>query len=248
MVIPIGDENPIRVVPFVTWMLLVANVAVFLLGQPWAGGTCAQFRFFLEWAAVPRELFQGAPLDASQVSASTPPACRLTPVANKNVYLAILSSMFLHAGWVHLLGNMLYLWIFGNNVEDRLGHLRFAVFYVAMGAVATLVFAVANATSLTSLVGASGAIAGVLGAYLVLFPHSRVTVLVFLLPVQLPALLVLGMWFVLQLQEVHIGSMAGAGVAYLAHVAGFVAGAVYCLVAAPPPRRRRRPPVPPYWA
>jgi membrane associated rhomboid family serine protease len=225
------------------------NVGVFVFGQPWAAGTCAQYRFFLEWAAVPRELSQAAPLNAFQVGASTPPACGLAPVADKNVYAAILYSMFLHAGWLHLVGNMLYLWIFGNNVEDRLGHLGFALFYLAVGTVATLVFAAANPGSLVTLVGASGAIAGVLGAYLVLFPHSRVTVLVpflFFLPAELPALFVLGLWFVLQFQQLQVASMAGGGVAYLAHVAGFVAGALFCVVALPR-RRARRPPPPQAW-
>ena len=241
MVIPVGDHNPTRRTPWVTWLLVAANVVVFVFLQPWAGDTCEQHAFFLEWAVVPHELFDGEPLDAAEVRATTPPACGLQPAGDKNVYLAVLWSLFLHAGWIHLLGNMLYLWIFGNNVEDRLGHVRFLLFYLACGVIATLAFAVPNATSPVTLVGASGAIAGVLGAYLVLFPGARVTVLVpflFFLPLRLPALLVLGAWFLLQLGEVRVADMAGSGVAYLAHVAGFLAGMALIAVSG---RGRRRP-------
>lgn len=244
MVIPVGDENPTRRRPVVTWLLVAVNVGVFVFVQPWWADACAQQRFFLHWATIPVELFQGRPLGPGQVAGATPPACDLSPAQDKNVYAAVLYSMFLHAGWLHLLGNMLYLAVFGNNVEDRLGHLRFGAFYLLCGAVATLVFAVPNAGSPTTLVGASGAIAGVLGAYLMLFPGARITVLVpFLLfmPLRLPALLVLGLWFVFQLQGVGMAAMAGASVAYLAHVAGFVAGAVLVLSLGLRPRRRPPP-------
>jgi membrane associated rhomboid family serine protease len=149
--------------------------------------------------------------------------------------------MFLHAGWLHLLGNLLFLWIFGDNVEDRFGHLRYLGFYVLCGVIATLVFVVPAGDSTVSLVGASGAIAGVLGAYFVLFPHSRITVIVpplFFLPFRMRAFLVLGMWFVFQLLEVQVDEMAGGGVAYLAHVAGFVAGVMLTYVLGL--RRQRR--------
>ncbi len=243
MVIPIGDDNPTRRVPWVNWLLVAANVVVFVFFEPWAAGDCAQQAFFLRYAAIPAELGQGAPLDATQVDTTTPDPCRLEPVPDKPVYVAILTAMFLHAGWVHLIGNMLYLWIFGNNVEDRYGHLRYLGFYLLSGALATVVFVVPNLASTTTLVGASGAIAGVLGSYLVLFPGARVTVLVpflFFLPLGLPAALVLGLWFVLQLGEVRVAQLAGGGVAYLAHVAGFVAGMVLTIAAGVrrPPRRR----------
>lgn len=226
MVIPIGDHNPTRRTAWVTLTLVAANVAVFVLFEPWSADRCTQESFFLQWATIPRELAQSAPLDTTEVASTT--SCPLQPFPAKNVYLAVLSSLFLHASWLHLLGNMLYLWVFGNNVEDVLGHLRFLGFYLLSGVVATAVFAVANLGSLSTLVGASGAIAGVLGAYLVRFPRARVTSLVpflFFLPIELPALIVLGLWFVLQLNEVtQAASMAGGGVAYLAHVAGFVFG------------------------
>lgn len=231
MVIPIGDDNPTRRTPWVTFALVAANIATFVLFEPWSADRCTQEAFFLQWAAIPKELTEGAPLDAGEVARRV--SCPLQPIPEKNVYLAMLSSMFLHASWIHLLGNMLYLWIFGNNVEDVFGHLRFLAFYLLSGLVATVAFVAANPDNPSTLVGASGAVAGVLGAYLVLFPHARVTSLVpflFFLPLELPAVIVLGLWFVLQLNQVtQTASMAGGGVAYLAHVAGFVFGLVVTL-------------------
>jgi membrane associated rhomboid family serine protease len=167
-----------------------------------------------------------------------PRECPVIDERGKQPYLSVLFSMFLHGGWLHILGNMLFLWVFGNNVEDRMGRLRFLAFYLFCGYVAALGFAYAYPTSTTTLVGASGAIAGVLGAYLVLFPRARVTSLVpiaiILLPLRLPAWLVLGGWFLLQyVYSSGTAVAAGAGVAYLAHVFGFVAGAAIALVARP---------------
>lgn len=242
MVIPLGDRNPTRRRPWVTWLLIAANVGVFAFVQPWAAGECDQRAFFLEYGAIPAELVQGAPLDASQVAEVSPPQCALAPVADKPVYAAALFSLFLHGGWLHLLFNMLYLGVFGNNIEDRLGHLRYAAFYLGCGALATAAFVLPNADSSVSLVGASGAIAGVLGAYLVMFPRVAVTVtvpiLLFLI-LRLPAGLVLLLWFVGQL--LPLGQpMGSGGVAYLAHVAGFVAGMVIVLLLGHRPTRRRR--------
>jgi membrane associated rhomboid family serine protease len=143
--------------------------------------------------------------------------------------------MFLHGGWLHILGNMLFLWVFGNNVEDRLGRLRFLVFYLFCGYVAAYGFAFGSPHSTATLVGASGAIAGVLGAYLVMFPRARVTSIVPLafifIPLRLPAWAVLGGWFLLQwLYSSGTAVASGAGVAYLAHVYGFVAGLVVALL------------------
>ncbi len=244
MVIPVGDRNPTRRTPWVNWLLLAVNVGVFVVLEPWWADACSQQRFFLQWAAVPAEIAQGEPLDARQVQATTPPVCQVAPVADKDVYAAILYSMFLHAGWLHLLGNVLYLWIFGNNVEDRYGHLGYLGFYLLSGTAATMAFTLPNLHSPVTLVGASGAIAGVLGAYLLLFPAAQVTVVVpflFFLPLELPALIVLGLWFVLQLDAVA-GSMSGGGVAYLAHVSGFVAGMILTILfglrSRPPGRRQ----------
>jgi len=233
MVIPVRDHNPTRRTPWVNRLVIAINIVVFVFFEPWWGGACQQQEFFLPYAAIPAELGDAEPLDAREVADSSPARCRLRPVTDKPVYLAVLTAMFLHAGWLHLLGNMLYLWIFGNNVEDRFGHLGYLAFYLASGIIATVIFAVPNLASPATLVGASGAIAGVLGSYLVLFPAARVTVLVpflFFLPLALPAVIVLGLWFVLQLGEVRVTSMTGGGVAYLAHVAGFLAGMVLTVV------------------
>jgi membrane associated rhomboid family serine protease len=237
VVIPIHDLNPVRRVPVVTYLLLVLNVVVFLIEPiaraPLAGGVgpvqaCRQEAFFQHWGAIPRELLHNEQLPRTVLRPTAdgclvgPPDYRKTPV------VSAVSAMFLHGGWLHLLGNMLFLFVFGNNVEDRLGRLRFLFWYLAWGLVATYAFAATMPSSTSVVVGASGAIAGVLGAYLVLFPRARVVSLVpffFFIPARLPAWLVLGSWFVLQWFYAAGGGVTeGSGVAYLAHVAGFVAG------------------------
>jgi membrane associated rhomboid family serine protease len=250
MLIPIGDINPVRRTPWVMRLLILANVAVFFLVQPFGG--CEQQQFFVQWAAIPAELWQGRPLDAGEIAVlQQQSGCQLAPTADKPVYAGVLFSMFFHADFFHLAGNMLFLWVFGNNIEDFFGPVRFAAWYVVFGAVATAVFAGVNAESAITLVGASGAVAGVLGSYLVLHPTARVTVVVlplFFLAFQLPALVVLGAWFLLQLREVGGAAVGGGGVAYLAHVAGFVAGIAITIASGGRPqrrrRRRRRPPPP----
>ena len=242
MVIPVRDHIATRRRPWINRLLLLLNIAIFVFAEPWASDdACREQAFFLEHAAIPEEITSGQPLDAREVAASTSRECDLSPIPDKPVYFAILSAMFLHAGWGHLLGNMLFLWVFGDNVEDRMGHLRYLGFYLVCGVAATVAFVVPTPDSPSTLVGASGAIAGVLGAYFVLFPRSRVTVIVlplWFLPFSLPAVLVLGFWIVLQVVEVRIDPMAGGGVAYLAHVAGFIAGMVLAW------RWRRSHPVP----
>ncbi len=242
MLIPIGDLNPVRTTPWVMRLLLAANIGVFLLVQPLGEGVCAQQQLFLEWAMIPAEVARGSPLTAQEVAALAP-GCDLRTAPDKPVHIAVVVSTFFHADVLHLAGNMLFLWVFGNNVEERFGHLRFLVLYLLFGVVAGIAFAVTNPDSTLTLVGASGAVAGVLGSYLVLHPTARVTVVVvplLFLALQLPAVLVLGAWFLLQLREVGGDAAAGGGVAYLAHVAGFVAGAAVTLVAGRQPRRRRR--------
>jgi membrane associated rhomboid family serine protease len=251
VVLPISDANPTRRFPLVTLLLVAANVGVFVFAQPWNADACTQQAFFVEWAAVPDEIVTGEPLNQEEVNQSTTSGCPIRAVPNKPVYLSILSAMFLHAGWGHLLGNMLYLWVFGNNVEDRLGRAAFLGFYLFCGVVATIAFVLPNANSALTLVGASGAVAGVLGAYLVMFPGARVTVFIapfFFLP--LPAIIVLGGWFLLQVFSGRVADMAGGGVAYLAHVAGFVVGALLTLTLRQPRPRRpqpRRAQQPPTW-
>lgn len=243
MVIPLGDENPTRRRPWLTWLVLALNIVVFVAVQPWWADECTQRGFFTDYGAIPAELVRGEPLDAGEVAAANPD-CQLGGNEDKPVYASAVFSLFLHGGWLHLLGNMLFLWIFGDNIEDRLGHLGFLAFYLVAGLIATAAFVLANPDSTTSLVGASGAIAGVLGAYLVIYPRRAVTVAVpffFFALIRLPAIVVLGLWFVYQLLPLGTAStQGGAGVAYLAHVAGFVFGALGVLALGYRPERRRR--------
>jgi membrane associated rhomboid family serine protease len=246
VVIPIHDENPLRRLPIVTWSLIAVNVGVFLTepGVSHIGlhatetvrQACTQAAYFDHHAAIPKELIHNRPLADHRYAVATSAGNVNCPVVNesgKRPWLSVLESMFLHAGWLHLLGNMLFLLIFGNNVEDRMGRLRFLAFYVGCGYVAAYGFALSNPSSAVAVIGASGAIAGVLGAYLVVFPRARVISLVpflFFIPLRLPAWLVLGGWFILQwAYSGATGSASGAGVAYLAHVYGFVFGAAIAL-------------------
>lgn len=261
MVLPVHDINLTRRTPVVTYLLLLANVVVFLLSPlglaALSGGTtqartCVQVAFFDRYAAVPSELVHGRPPESAATGATgRDPAtgdagCVVSspPEFAKNPALSVLTAMFLHGGWLHLLGNMLFLYVFGNNVEDRLGRLRFLVFYLVCGYAATYGYALFSPHSDAPLVGASGAIAGVLGAYLVLFPRAKVwSLLTFLyfLPVRLPAWVVLGFWFVLQYGYFRgAGLVDGEGVAYGAHVIGFVVGAALVLVLRLRGRERRR--------
>lgn len=246
--IPLRDSNPTRRTPWVTLILIAANVAVFLLWQPIAGSEVDQQVFAFCQAQIPWEVTHGenlaegggaarSALSAAFGAQSGAPIQSLLRerCADKSPYLSLLVSMFLHGGWLHIAGNMLYLWIFGNNVEDRLGRFAFLAFYLMGGLAATgLQMAFAPGSVIPSL-GASGAIGAVLGAYLVLFPRARVTTLVmfvFISVMQLPALLVLGAWFVLQLFSGvgQIGQVASGGVAYWAHVGGFGFGAAAALL------------------
>ncbi|WP_437095437.1 rhomboid family intramembrane serine protease [Streptomyces sp. enrichment culture] len=243
MAIPVHDVNPVRRTPWVTYALLAANFAVFVLLTPGVSGSltgegglaqmCDLQAFLERYAVVPQELIHHrmprlVPTGETGVGPQGPGCVVRPPGYDKVPELSVLTSLFLHGGWLHLLGNLLFLWIFGNNVEDRMGHLRFLLFYLVCGYAAAYVFALVNSGSDTPLIGASGAIAGVLGAYLVLYPKARVWVLVPLLiflPLRLPAWIVLGSWFVLQAVYSSGAGVSRAGtVAYLAHVAGFVVG------------------------
>ncbi len=257
MVIPVHDVNPVRRTPWVTYLLIAVNVVVFLL-TPAARDTgmaavgprelCQQEAFYDRYAAIPRELVDNRQLPATPDGevgiGPNGPGCVVRPSGyHKIPVLSVLYSMFLHGGWLHLLGNMLFLWVFGNNVEDRLGRVRFLVFYLLCGYVAAYGFALANAGSAAPLIGASGAVAGVLGAYLMFFPRARVWSLVPILlfiPLRLPAWLVLGLWFALQwVYSAGYAVSAAGSVAYLAHVFGFVFGFLAAI-----PFLRRRPPYP----
>jgi membrane associated rhomboid family serine protease len=211
-VIPIHDDNPSRSTPFVTWTLMTACLAVFLwqAGLDGRAAQAAVYRFGLVPAVFVGEVGLAPGL------APLPPA------------LTVLTSMFLHGGFMHLAGNLLYLWIFGNNVEDALGPSRFTVFYVASGLAAALAQIMHAPSSAIPMIGASGAISGVLGAYLLFFPRARVTVLIplgfMVYTARWPAAWVLGAWFLLQLVSSLLADPGAPGVAWLAHVGGFVAG------------------------
>ena len=245
MVLPVHDVNPTRRTPVVTYLLIAVNVVAFLLspvshhivGESPQATQCKQIAFFDKYAAEPKEILTNKqePRGATGRVGLDPRTEQLgcvvqqPPPFKKSPFLSVLTAMFLHGGWLHLLGNMLFLYVFGNNVEDRLGRLKYTAFYVLCGYAATYGFSLFQHDSTEPLVGASGAIAGVLGAYIVLFPRAKVWSLLtffFFLPVRLPAWLVLGSWFVLQyLYFRGAGLATGSGVAYGAHVVGFVVGA-----------------------
>jgi membrane associated rhomboid family serine protease len=242
-VLPLRDRNPTSRTAVVTIGLIAANVLVFLLWEPTFEPEPRQDAFYFCHALVPYEVTHGTPLAEGGAGArlaisdefeSSRAGRQLQAFLgrecpDKSPYLPLLVSMFLHAGWLHLGGNMLFLWVFGNNVEDRLGRPLYLGFYLIGGlAASALQIALAPSSAVPNL-GASGAIAAILGAYLVMYPRARVlTLLFFISPVELPAAIVLGSWFVLQLFSGvgGIGDSVNAGVAYWAHVGGFVAGVV----------------------
>jgi membrane associated rhomboid family serine protease len=211
---PIGDENDHTGVAFVTIGLIVANVLAFLneINRPEE----AVQAFIFAWGVVPREFSVGTDLP---------------PLIPFPYWSTLVTSMFLHGGWGHLGGNMLFLWIFGDNIEHRLGHLRFVVFYLLCGFAASLAHILFNSGSNIPAVGASGAISGVLGGYLLMFPRNRVYVMTWGGVMAVPAIFMLGLWIVMQLIS-GVGSIgvtarnAGGGVAYMAHIGGFAAGLI----------------------
>lgn len=218
---PISDDNPTRITPFVTYALIGANIFIFLYQLSLTASQLEQF--FQLYAVVPKELtasFLGIP-----VNQSVPEP------------LTLITSQFLHGGFLHILGNMLFLWIFGNNVEDKLGHVKYLIFYLTCGALAALTQWFFSTQSGIPSLGASGAIAGVMGAYILRFPNARIRTLVFLGPFiifpDIPAVFFLGLWFVQQALysiaslnvPTNIGMESG-GIAYWAHAGGFVFGAI----------------------
>lgn len=210
--LPLGDDNSTRrTVPIVTYLLIAINIFVFLMELTFGDA------FITELSVVPARFFANP----------------------SGQWMTIFSAMFMHAGWLHLLGNMLYLWIFGDNVEDLFGHLKFLVFYLATGIAATYAQMLVDPTSTVPNLGASGAIAGVLGAYLLLFPRQRVRVLLFRFIIPMPAVIVIGFWILLQVfsQASSAYASSSGGVAYMAHIGGFIAGFILALVF----RRKSRP-------
>ncbi len=210
--IPLHDDNPTRITPVVNYAVIASCTLIFLwqLSLGPRGGQMIVYSL----GAIPAVLIGEATL---------PEELALVPPS-----VTVLTSMFLHGGWLHLGGNMLYLWIFGNNIEDAMGHVRYAAFYLLCGAAAVVAQALPNPASEVPMIGASGAISGVLGAYLLLYPHARVTVMVpiwFILRfMQLPAGWVLGFYFVIQFVSAALSDTTRGGVAFWAHIGGFVAG------------------------
>jgi len=209
---PIRDHNPSEITPWVTWSLIAVNIAVFLAYWPaLSTDDRALSVFFQQWALIPRLVTNGV------------------------AWETVVTSMFLHGGWMHLAGNMLFLWIFGDNMEERLGRLGFVAFYLAGGIGAALAQVAFDPWSPVPVVGASGAIAAVMGGYLLLFPRARVDVLLILIVIvrviPVPAWIMLGVWFGLQLVNGAAADVTGGGVAYWAHAGGFVVGAILAVPA-----------------
>lgn len=226
--LPLSDENERGTGPaFVSLAIIALNIAVFVLLQG-AGASQQGEDFTYGYSAVPYEITNNVDLtEPTPITVDGTPYAVPQQPGPDPIWLTILTSMFMHGGWLHLLGNMLFLWIFGDNVEHAMGSFRFLVFYLLCGILATLAHILSAPSSQIPSLGASGAISGVLGAYIVLFPKQRVRVLVFRMITYMPAIAVIGMWIVLQFIN-GIGAMAQTeetgGVAYAAHVGGFIAG------------------------
>ncbi len=233
MIMPLGDDNTDRrTTPIVNYALIAVNVIVFVLFQ----GLGSDNAFTMAFSTVPAEIVSGHDIVTEGQIAQDPesgqtveiPGLQPTPMT---VYITLLTSMFMHGGFMHLAGNMLYLWIFGDNLEDRMGHGRYLTFYIIAGVLASLAHVFStyalNGNPYIPSLGASGAISGVLGGYLLLFPRKRVKVLMLNMLTEVPSIVAIGLWFALQLFS-GFGSMGGAGggIAYGAHIGGFVAGLI----------------------
>jgi membrane associated rhomboid family serine protease len=232
MVFPISDDNTDRVrTPYITFPFIAINVLVFVFLQ----GLGSNERFTYSFSVVPEEIRTGedvartVPIEVGTERATIP----LQPTPDP-VYITLLTSMFMHGSFMHLFGNMLFLWIFGDNVEDDLGHGRYATFYILTGLLASLAHVVSTFTfgdnPFIPSLGASGAISGVMGGYLVLHPHRRVRVIMLRMLTDVPAFVAVGLWFAFQLISafgvIGQGPQSGGGVAFMAHIGGFVAGVV----------------------
>jgi membrane associated rhomboid family serine protease len=229
--IPIKDENPARTTPYVVYALIIINVIVYLID--WLGTHVVppgvQVSGLWNYTLIPKAVWTD-----QNVNAQLGQNLYIQHISPFSPRITILTSMFMHGGLLHLGGNMLYLWIFGNNIEDTLGHIKFILFYLIGGALAAGAHILSNPNSQVPTLGASGAIAAVLGAYLVLYPTSRVITLVFLgffvTTVAVPAVVVLGLWIGLQFLSAAISPPTSGGVAYWAHIGGFIAGMIGILL------------------
>lgn len=235
MLLPIGDDNrDRRTTPYINYVLIGLNILVFVFLQ----GLGSNYEFTYAFATVPAEIVTGKDLVTQDRVVQDPltgqrfrlPGLQVTPIT---VYITLITSMFMHGGIAHIFGNLLFLFVFGDNIEDRLGHLRYLIFYLVCGILASLVHVYSSLWISGDIyiptLGASGAISGILGGYIVLFPKRRVNVLFFRILVRMPAFMALGIWFVFQLISgigvLGSGSQAG-GVAYGAHIGGFIAGCI----------------------
>ncbi len=222
---PIGDDNSDRTItPIVNYLFIGINILVFVLLQ----GIGSNDAFSYAYSLVPQEITTGVDITGVQVvrdALGNVGQVRHyeTPLP---VYFNFLSSMFMHGGIMHIFGNMLFLWVFGDNLENMLGHLRFAAFYIVCGIAAALAQIVMDSGSIIPMLGASGAISGVLGGYLLLFPTRRVRALIFNFLTEVPAFVALGLWIGFQIIQGYFSSPETGGVAYAAHIGGFVAGLV----------------------
>ena len=245
MLLPIGDDNNERgTVPFVVYIVIFINVVVFLLFQQ-ATSTEAGAEFTYAYSVVPYEITNNTDL---KVPVRVPGGPLIPQFPGPSpIWLTILTSMFMHGGWMHIIGNMLYLWIFGDNIEDNFGHVKFLIFYLVCGVAASFAHIIVDPQSVVPSLGASGAIAGVLGAYLIMFPRNRVRTLLPLgflwTTIELPAVVVLGFWIVIQIFSQYTSSITpgqGGGVAYMAHIGGFAAGVALCFMFRRPRQARFR--------
>jgi Uncharacterized membrane protein (homolog of Drosophila rhomboid) len=248
MLFPIGDDNQGRLTkPYIVYIIVAINTIVFLFLQQAVMSKQGEY-FTYGYSVIPIEITTGIDLTEPVVLTGAPPipdrnTGRLQrPVIPEApgpspIYLTLLTAMFMHGSWLHIIGNMLYLWIFGDNIEDNFGHGKFLIFYLICGLVASLAQILVDPTSPIPSLGASGAIAGVLGAYLVMFPRNRVRNIVMLgwiwTTIELPAIIVLGFWIVLQVVSQYtttFESKQSGGVAYMAHIGGFMAGVVLSFI------------------
>jgi membrane associated rhomboid family serine protease len=222
---PIGDDNSDRMrTPIVNYVFIGVNILVFVLLQGLGGNDAFNYAYSL----VPREITTGIDITGSQIvrdSLGNVGQIEHFPTSLP-VYFNFLSSMFMHGGFMHIFGNMLFLWVFGDNLEDRVGHVRYAIFYLLCGFAAAIGQIVMDTNSVVPMLGASGAISGVLGGYLLLFPHRRVKAIIFNFFTEVPAYVALGIWIVYQLIAGYMTPAGTGGVAYAAHKGGFMAGVI----------------------
>lgn len=219
---PLGDDNSdVFITPFVNYTFLALNIIVFVLLQGIGGNDAFTYAYSL----VPFEITTGSDLVGPQpVKDMMGEVLGYVPLQQTpSVYFTFLSSMFMHGDFLHLGGNMLFLWIFGDNIENRIGHVRYAVFYIVCGVIAAFGQIVMDTNSVIPMLGASGAISGILGGYLLLFPHNRVKALLFNVFTTIPAFVAVGIWIIFQIVQGYM-SGGGGGVAYAAHIGGFIGG------------------------